>query len=290
MRKVMNDALKGILILFAIAFLWGTSFPVIKIVVNDQSPFIYTGFRALFSSTVLVPILIFDIAKNGLDKNSIKAGILTGIMYSLGIFFQGWGTQYTSASNSAFLTSTSVIIVLVIETFLKKKFSKEVALAGLGAVIGVYLLTDTSGDLTTGDLLVLVSALFWSLQILFISYLKFDNYNQFVSVMLLFPLVFLLSLLRKDYSASLALSSVIWLAYLGIVVGVLSSYGQVVGQRKVSASISAIIYQMEPLFAYALSYLFLGESYSLKKGLGAIIIFMSCLYASYYKVKKESQV
>jgi drug/metabolite transporter (DMT)-like permease len=286
----MNDAIKGILILFAITFLWGTSFPVIKIVVNDQSPFIYTGFRALFSSTVLVPILIFDFAKNGLDKNSIKAGILTGIMYSLGIFFQGWGTQYTSASSSAFLTSTSVIIVLVIETLLKKKFSKEVALAGLGAVIGVYLLTDTSGDLTIGDLLVLVSALFWSLQILFISYLKFDNYNQFVSVMLLFPLVFLLSLLRKDYSASLALSSVIWLAYLGIVVGVLSSYGQVVGQRKVSASISVIIYQMEPLFAYALSYLFLGESYSLKKGLGAIIIFMSCLHASYHKVKKESQV
>jgi drug/metabolite transporter (DMT)-like permease len=285
----MSDAIKGILILFAITFLWGTSFPVIKIVVNDQSPFIYTGFRALFSSTVLVPILIFDFAKNGLDKNSIKAGILTGIMYSLGIFFQGWGTQYTSASNSAFLTSTSVIIVLVIETFLKKKFSKEVAMAGLGAVIGVYLLTDTSGDLTIGDLLVLVSALFWSLQILFISYLKFDNYNQFVSVMLLFPLVFLLSLLRKDYSASLALSSVVWLAYLGIVVGVLSSYGQVVGQRKVSASISVIIYQMEPLFAYALSYLFLGESYSLKKGLGAIIIFISCFYASYYKVKKESQ-
>jgi len=285
----MSDAIKGILILFAITFLWGTSFPVIKIVVNDQSPFIYTGFRALFSSTVLVPILIFDFAKNGLDKNSIKAGILTGIMYSLGIFFQGWGTQYTSASNSAFLTSTSVIIVLVIETLLKKKFSKEVAMAGLGAVIGVYLLTDTSGDLTIGDLLVLVSALFWSLQILFISYLKFDNYNQFVSVMLLFPLVFLLSLLRKDYSASLALGSVIWLAYLGIVVGVLSSYGQVVGQRKVSASISVIIYQMEPLFAYALSYLFLGESYSLKKGLGAIIIFISCFYASYYKVKKESQ-
>lgn len=285
----MNEAVKGLLILLAITFLWGTSFPVIKVVMNDFSPFIYTGCRALFASIVLVPLLILDITRNGVDKNSIKTGLLTGIMYTLGIFFQGWGTRYTSASNSAFLTSTSVIIVFVMESFLKKKLSKEVALAGIGAVLGVYLLTDTHGDLTIGDILVLVSAVFWSLQILFISYFKFNNYNQFVSVMLLSPMVFSLSLLSENNSVSFEVSKIIWLVYLGIVVGVFSSYGQVVGQRKVSASVSAIIYQMEPLFAYFLSYLFLGESYSFKKGLGAFVILVSCVYASYYKVKKGSQ-
>lgn len=283
-----TSALRGIIILFTITFLWGTSFPVIKLIMDGLSPYVYTGLRALASSFAIIPMLLMSFRKRGVDRRSIIGGIMAGAMYSLGIFFQGWGTKYTSASNSAFLTSTSVVMVLMLESLMRRRVAKEVALAGAGAIAGVYILTSPGGDFSIGDFLVLISAIFWALQIMFISYFKFENYVQFVGTMLLVPAAFVALDVNDLSCADVSLEMLLWLAYLGIVVGVITSLGQVIGQRAVSASVSAIIYQLEPLFAYLLSYVFLGESFTVKKGIGALVILASSIYASYYRVKKDT--
>lgn len=286
---MLSPTIKGLMILFGITFLWGTSFPVIKIVMYDTSPFLYTGFRALVSTTIIIPLLLISVSRNGLDKESVRSGIMVGLIYSFGIFLQGWGTAYTSASNSAFLTSTSVIIVLVLESIILRKLDIQILTTGILSVVGVYLLTDNYSKFSIGDLLVLISAFFWALQIIMISYLCFNNYTQFVCTMLLVPTIFLIFPILNGELIVISINKILWIAYLGVVVGLFASFGQVIGQRVVSASVSAVIYQMEPIFAYLLSYGFLGEILTMKKGIGALLILLASVYASYYRVKKDTR-
>jgi len=278
-------ALKGVLLLFAITLLWGTSFPVIKVVMSGVSPYAYTGLRALVSTLALAPLLIVDVKNRGFDRQGLRFGLLSGVMYSFGIFFQGWGTAYTTASNSAFLTSTSVVMVIAIEALISRGLDWGVLAAGIGSVAGVYLISGGHSSISVGDALVLISAAFWACQILIVSYTRFSSYVQFAWATLATPSAFLMPALKEGIPR-VSLEEILWITYLGAVVGSLSTLGQVVGQRRVSASVSAVIYQMEPLFAYLLSYAFLGESFDAKRGMGAALILSSSLYASYLRVAR----
>lgn len=285
MQRGDRSAMIGVVLLLLATFLWGTSFPVIKILMYDVPPWTYTGVRSVFSLAVLLVLFLAELALGKpLDLDAWRGGILTGVAYAMGIMLQGWGTAFTTASNSAFLTSMSVIMVLAMEFALKKKLDARVLAAGLASVAGVYLMAG-GGALVIGlgDALVLASALFWAVQIMLISYLKYSSYVQFVTAMFIPSLGFLLPSLGS--APTLDARELLWLAYLGAVVGAFSSFLQVAGQRRVSASLAAIIYQLEPVFASVLSYLFLSEVFTSRKTFGAAVILAATTYASLLRVK-----
>ena len=54
-------------------------------------------------------------------KKEIKHGVIAGFMLFLGFMLQTAGMQYTTISNSAFLTTTNVIMVPFLSWFIIKK-------------------------------------------------------------------------------------------------------------------------------------------------------------------------
>ena len=86
---------QGILALILTSLLWGTSFPMIKLIVSEISSFTYTWFRSLLAILILSPYVVFMFFKKNLDRKTVRGGLFAGLAYALGLWLQGWGTSYT---------------------------------------------------------------------------------------------------------------------------------------------------------------------------------------------------
>ncbi|HDM70396.1 MAG TPA: EamA/RhaT family transporter, partial [Thermotogales bacterium] len=105
----MKRAFFSMLIL---TIIWGSTFPLQKIVLVGISPFIYNSMR--FSLASILSYLIWGFG-------SIKYGAILGLFLSCGYITQIWGLTMTTASKSGFITSLYVVLVPLISYFLERK-------------------------------------------------------------------------------------------------------------------------------------------------------------------------
>ncbi|WP_456450769.1 EamA family transporter, partial [Palaeococcus sp. (in: euryarchaeotes)] len=89
------------LILLGITAIWGFTFPAMKVSLSYMSPILFLAYRFGIASSLM--LLIFR--RRVLKKEAFLEGALLGITLFFGHGFQIVGLKYTSASNSAFITS-----------------------------------------------------------------------------------------------------------------------------------------------------------------------------------------
>ncbi|HRU33242.1 MAG TPA: DMT family transporter, partial [bacterium] len=106
------------LALLFITLIWGSTFALIKVALDSIGPFYFLAIR--FSLASIVMLIIF---RKSFKEHKIHFGyILAGVFLFLGYVFQTVGLKYTSASNAAFITGLSVVIVPFLEViFMKRK-------------------------------------------------------------------------------------------------------------------------------------------------------------------------
>lgn len=284
--------LKGILILTLVTLIWGSTFTISKISLQYISPLILLSLRFTLGTISLFFYLLFS-------WNNIKiskSGVILGIINFLAIAFQTFGLRYTTATKTAFITGISVIFVPLGEKILfRNKISQKVWLTIFLAFLGLSFLTidlkEFSG-INIGDILVFLCAITYALQILFISYIvhRVDISNLAFGELLitsLFSWIFSIpeisNLSLKDLYLSLP-----FILYLGIVATALTLTLQLLGQKYLSPSKSAIIYNLEPVFAFLFARFFLNERLRLGQGIGAILIIFS-LFLSLPKFSTSSK-
>lgn len=85
------SSLQADLVLFLIAFLWGTGFAVTKIGLDFFSPVKLLFFRFLIASVVSVIFFYKNLKKT--NKNDLKSGIIMGIFLSVAYIFQTVGLK-----------------------------------------------------------------------------------------------------------------------------------------------------------------------------------------------------
>ncbi len=271
--------LKGILILTLVTLIWGSTFSVSKISLQYISPLILLSLRFTLGTISLFIYLL-------LLSNNIKiskSGVILGIINFLAIAFQTFGLRYTTATKTAFITGISVLFVPLGEKILfKNKISKKVWLTIFLAFLGLSLLTidlkEFSG-INIGDILVFLCAITYTLQILFISYIvhRVDISNLAFGELLItsiFSWIFSITEISNLSFKNLYLSLPFTL-YLGIVATALTLTLQLLGQKYLSPSKSAIIYNLEPVFAFLFARIFLNERLRVGQGIGAILIVFS---------------
>ncbi len=263
------------LALIGTVLLWGSSFPGIKIVMSITDPFTYTWLRGLFSILMLLPLIIY---LGWGSRRCIVGGFTAGIFYSLGLFFQGWGTAYTTASNSAFITGLNAPFVHLFRALYTEKYSWRLGLSLVLGLTGLYLLTAPRGRVGIGDLLVLVGSVMWALQILAVD--KYTDCNPITLVFYMFlptltftPPTPIRAVLREPMVIPILL-------YLAGFCSIGAFALQVYGQRGVKPEAAAIIFLLEPVVAAVLSNLLLSETLSLGQVGGASLILLSMYFAS----------
>jgi len=283
---------KYLLALFGTVVFWGSSFPAIKYLMNIISEYSYTWVRGFFSIIFLTPYIIWFATRKGFSLRCLKGGLLAGVFYSLGLWLQAWGTRYTTASNSAFITGLNVLFVHVITGILYKRYSKELLLSLLTSILGLYFLTMPTDSLVAiqsriGDFLVLLGAIMWALQILAVD--KYSDCNPFVFIYFMF-LPTMLFAIPDIVNGSIQdvfvrIDAVLLLVYLALVCNIGAFSLQVYGQKKIRPEVTAIIFLLEPVFASIFSYFALGEIMTLNQIMGAFLILLSMYIASKHMYK-----
>jgi len=284
----LTSTVRADLALAGAAFLFGSTFLVMQDAVRDVEPIPFIVARFGIGALVLAPIALVrgwrrtatPIAHNG---NAVTAGAVAAVPLALGYVFQTTGLQYTTSSVSAFLTYLLVVFVPLLSAIVLRRPPRRATVAGvIVAVVGLWLLTEGAGiGFGKGEVLSILCALAFAVHILVLSEVapRVDivalNAVQFAVVA---AALFVPGLIAGGY----AFPASAWRAavYTGVVVSAIAFGLQVWGQRRVSASRTALVLMLEPVFAALLGYLD-GERIGAAGAVGAALILAGILLSEW---------
>lgn len=289
----MSRSMKAHLLLLFVVFVWGSTFVLVKDALASVSPLLFTLMRMALAAACLVVVYRKHI--RSIDRRTLGAGVLIGLFLSLGYQFQTVGLRLTTPSQSAFLTGTMVIFVplLLIVPKLRPAGTKaprwNAFLGTLLALAGIFLLTTPSGagfgfhalhTIGLGDLLTLVCALGFALQTLAIAHasprMKFE---QLAVVQISFAAVFMAVTLPVFEHPHVRWNGTVIAALLitAVLATALAFTVQTWVQQILPATHVAVLFTLEPVFAWLVSWLALGQPFGLRSGGGALLILCGIL-------------
>ena len=276
--------LRADLLLLSVAIAWGVTFLMVQDAINTTPVYAFLFFRFAIAS-----VLMFFIAYkylNEINKKTILYGIILGLFLFSAFATQTFGLAYTKSSIVAFITGLNVIVVPFLAYFIFKDYiSKNVLIATVIAVVGLYLLT-MSGALTIGkgELLTLICAFLFALQIIFTG--KFSKeVNVFLLVLFQLLTVTVLSLIFSlsldDVTFNLTYDYVFFKAVIitAVFATVYAFLIQTYMQQFTTATKTAIIFAMEPVSASVFAYISVGEVLTNIQLSGAILIVFATVIA-----------
>ncbi len=276
--------IKAEIYLLGIVVIWGSTFAVVKEVLEQITPFTFLAYRFLVA--VLVLGLIFGRKIKSLNQITLKKGFLIGIFLFLSYAFQTVGLKYTTATKAGFITGLSVVLVPPLAHFFtQEKISRNSTLGVVLAVIGLGFLNYNYDyfNFNRGDFLVLLGALSFALHLITVDrYTKKLDYVLLVIVQLatVWILSWLLALFWEKPGLSLEGYSIqVWwsIIWTGVLATALAFYLQNRFQRYSTATRTAIIFSGEPLFGAIFAHLLLGEEVGLLAGVGGLMIILGMI-------------
>ena len=259
------------------AFLFGTTFIVVKDAVEKAGPVPFLAVRFLIGAAVA---WVFAARRPAAEPGLFRAGILCGAVLCAGYVFQTVGLQYVSSSVSAFITYLLVLIVPLLSAVVLKRPPTAPTIAGIVlAAAGLYLLNGARPSLGKGELLTLGCAFCFAVHIVLLAEFapRFDsmrlNATQLTAVgaICLVPGFFTGG---YDFPASAWLAAV----YTGVAASAIAFGLMVWAQRRVSPSRTALLLMLEPVFA-AIAGAIAGDHLGALGAAGAALILVGILFA-----------
>lgn len=273
----------GILVVFlATVFLSTKSIWAKLIYLDSLSPVNVLACRAVLSLPFfLIPMIRFD--WNSVNKSKVfKYSFFGAILYLSSSIADFIGLLYISASLERAVLFTFPIYVFLLSSDLSRiTFSKVVLI--VSTVLGLAIMFNPTVDnhlidTLIGISLVLLSAIFWALFIIYskravsnISPTIFTStYMCITTVLLLFGFI----IDSKNFTTFLTLQThtMIYLVFLAIFCSIIPSYLMSFGLKRINASLAAVISAMGPIVTLALDVVILNHNLALNEIIGAIIV------------------
>lgn len=276
---------KSTIFKFALVFVaisWGGGFPVTKVALDSgMAPNAIMAIRFLIASFLIFIFLLFKRVK--ITKEEIKLGLFAGIILGIAFSLQTVGLKYTTPAKNAFITGAYVVLVPFLLWLMTKKRPKLIVyLSSIICFIGIGFLS-LDGELTVkyGDLLTLISACFFALQISIIG-ANIGSKNPIVinAFQMLSGgiLTLLLNIFFEGFSiinSRINATQVLAIGFLIIFNTLIAYLVQTIAQKYVPSSTAALILSTEILFGAITSMLFMGEHITTKAIIGGFLIFLS---------------
>lgn len=292
----MSKKTRGNLLLLLTAVIWGSAFVAQSAGMEYVQPFTYNGIRTVLGGLVLIPVVLLTRklrpanqrpaphAQQAIDRSSIRAGLICGIVLCIASNFQQYGVSMTTAGKAGFITALYIVIVPLLGIFIRKKIPKITWVCVGIAVVGFYLLCVKEGfSVSTGDLLVLCCAFFFSLHIMAIDRFTAGQVDGVLLSCVQFLTAGILSLLLMVVFDTPVWAD-IWNAKWTILYAGILSCGagytlQILGQRDTDPTVATLIMSLESVFAVLSGWLILHEQLSLKELLGCVLVFAAVILA-----------
>lgn len=263
-----------VLLLMVVA-IWGTTFPIMKIILVDIDPFYFIGLRFLIAFIFLY--VIFKRKLKSVTWVRLKKGLILGNWLFAGYSFQIVGLQFTTASRSGFITGLSVVLVpLFVVLLLGEKPGVFNLMGIILATGGLFFLTEIGEKgISPGDFLTILCAISFAMQIVLLSkYVKGEDPVALTLIQLGVVSLgaFIVSIFRSGFIlVGIQAGGVI--IYTGLMATALAYLIQSYAQQFTSPIHAGLIFTMEPVFAAFFAFIILGET--LNRGVilgGALII------------------
>lgn len=282
---------KAELLMATVALAWGSSYLMMKVGLTGMGPFNLIALR--FGIAFLFMTIAFHKSYRSLTPAIFGRGVIVGII--LFLLFTGMvcGVNYTTASTAGFLTSTSVILVPILECILRRRAPERlVVISTILASIGLFLLTARDGfSLDKGAALCLMGALFYAIYIVVQDRIA-KGEDAFLISILQLGVASLLGLLASFLFEvpTLPQSPATWGAviYLGLICSAYGFVVQPIAQKHAAPERIGLIFSLEPVFSALLSFLFLHEVLAGINYLGGGLIFLAVVLPELIKTPKQT--
>jgi len=286
----LKDGRDALLLTILAAVLWGTSFPAIRIGLEFVDPFMFVFLRMSLASVL---VLLVGFATKKLDVSLAKERLVwcLGLVNGLAYLAQYVGMSTTTASKASLLVNLSAVWVAVLSwLILREHISTKKMLGIASGLTGVFFITTNlnPGELTQGmimgDGFVFLSGILWSF---FIVYNKrvIEAYNaiQFMPWIFLattLPLAPFVFLPNNFPLSNLPAEAWIVIVYTAVFCWLIPYYLWLRGLKHISPVVSTVILLTEVLVAIAISFFFLGETFTVISGIGASLILLAIILVS----------
>lgn len=284
--------LRAYLALTIVAAIWGVSGPIIKLTLQEIPPFTFLFLRLLLATIILIPLYNLGAQrKHAVKPENIPELFLLATLsttLTLGLIFVGF--NYTTSLDGTLIGILSPIMIVVGGAlFLHETITHleriGLLLATLGTIITVIqpLLeygTDRGGQGVLGNTLIFLGGVAWASYSLLIKQ-RTKKYSPMTltTTGAAFGTISLLPLAGWEYLQNPGLVTriahpltVFGVIFMAVIAYVVAYPLYQIGLELIEASEAAVFSYLNPLFAFPVAYLALGERITVYYALGAILI------------------
>ncbi len=291
-KRSYNMARIGSAALFLAAFVWGTSFVMMKDVSEKLPPSLLLALRFTLGCILLSVIFIKRFKK--LDKTYWKPGMLIGALLFTAYLVQTYGLIGTTPGKNAFLTASYCVITPFLFWAISKKRPDRFHMsAAIVCLLGIFFISvDFGGEslltVALGDVLTLICGFFYAAHIVAITMTAHDK-DPILITILQFGMAAILSWLTYVILAPLGLapimatsadtvSIVTQIVYLSAMCTAVALGLQNFGQKYAHPTSAAVILTFEAVFGAMFSLLFGKEDgFTVWRALGFVLMFVAVI-------------
>src|SRR6185369_4134869 len=266
---------KAAVLLLTTTFFWGVTFTVVKQAVESVDVFVFLAQRFVLAFLLILPISAIKGKRP--DPRSLRLGCLLGLFLFGAYAFQTVALQFTSASNTGFLTGLNVVMVPVISALmLRHRIPALARVAVLLSAAGLFLLCGNGvWNFTLGDILAAICAVCVSLHLVFTGeFTRTGNYYWLTAIQL-----GVVALLSMVCAFARGVQVFVWYPHLlgtllvcSLIATVFAFLVQTSMQRYISHTNTALIFCTEPVFAAAYAWFAVNERLGAYGVVGALLI------------------
>lgn len=278
----MSRVLKAHVFLVLITVIWGATFVVVKEALESVSPLLFNAIRMSLAAVFLG--LVFRKHLFRLTGPAMREGLKIGFLLFLGYSLQTPGLHLTTPSKSAFLTGIYTMLVpLLLILIWKAHINHWRAIGFATACVGLFLMTVPSGQqgiadfakMNRGDVLTIFCAVAFALHVIFVGRAtqRFP-FEQIATLQIAAAALFMaittpvIERPHIQFSASVITAIVA----TGVLSTALGFTVQTWAQQFTPPTHTALIFTLEPVFAWLTSWLVLKERLGMRAGAGALLI------------------
>jgi drug/metabolite transporter (DMT)-like permease len=279
----MKKIRAGILLLIT-TFFWGVTFTIVKDAIRQVDVFVFLSQRFLAAFLILLPIAMVKTRR--LPLQTVKHGIILGVLLFAAYAFQTVALKYTSASNTGFLTGLNVVFVPIMGGFFfGQAVSGNVKWGVLLSVTGLFFLCSNGAWVfNNGDLLATICGGCVALHLLYTSeFARRADSNVFWLTTIQLGTVALLSILAAKGNGNAVFvwyPGILWTLVICVLVATVFAFlVQTSMQRFISPAHTALIFCSEPVFAALYAYWAASERLGFYGMIGALLILAGMIVA-----------
>ncbi|PIN10240.1 hypothetical protein CDL12_17173 [Handroanthus impetiginosus] len=292
-KKLLSGSKKfrSIILLNVITVIYASNIAVIKEVEAFTDPAYFSAVRFAVSTIPFLPFIFR--ARN--DVGTRNSGLELGLWVSLGYLSEALGLLTSDAGRASFISLFTVIVIPLLESILGEIVPARTWFGILMSVLGISMLECSGSPPNIGDLFNFLSAIFFGIHTLRTEHIsrttKKENFLALLGyeVGVVAVLSTIWCLMGANFDGNIQDGDEIswtwalfwdwvvafpWIPalYTGVFSTGLCLWGEIAAMRDVSATETAVIYGLEPLWGAGFAWFLLGERWGTAGWIGAALI------------------